>query len=302
MNPYSGVGFFEFFAVLFQRLFSGGPMVSDEVQLAVLCASAVACGLIGPFVVLKKMSMFANALSHTTLLGVACAFLLSGVMSVPTLLMGALISALITALITELLGRVFRLSADASIGLVFSALFALGITVVTLFLRNAHLGVEAVLGHADALQMSDLTLSLSLLLFNAVFVLLFHRQLALVSFDEALARTLGFSVVLWRTTLFFVTALTCITAFRSVGVLVVLALLIGPYLTARLCFRKLGQLLFWTPVFGAAACLVAVATSRAVLSTTGVPLSTAGILAAVIGLQFTLVAIGKSLCTRRQTC
>jgi manganese/zinc/iron transport system permease protein len=300
MNPYSGVGFFEFFGLLLQRLFSGSSLVSDEIQLAVLCCSAVACGLVGPFVVLKKMSLFANALSHTTLLGVACAFLLAGTTGM--LLLGALISALLTAAITELLGRVFRLSADASIGLVFSALFALGIVVVTVWLRNAHLGVEAVMGHADALQRSDLTLALSLLGFNGVFVLVFHRQLTLVAFDENLSRTLGFSAVVWRVALFFLTALTCITAFRSVGVLVVLALLIGPYLTARLFCQRLGQLLLWTPVLGITACLIAVAASRSLLSTTGVPLSTAGILSVVIGLQFAVAATVKSLSTRRKIC
>ena len=68
MNPYSGVGFFEFFATLFQRLLGliPGKMAADEVQLAVLAASAIACGVLGPFLVLKRMTMFANSLSHTS--------------------------------------------------------------------------------------------------------------------------------------------------------------------------------------------------------------------------------------------
>ena len=105
-----------------------------------------------------------------------------------------------------------------------------------------------------------------------------------------------------RVALFFLTALTCITAFRSVGVLVVLALLIGPYLTARLFCQRLGQLLLWTPVLGITACLIAVAASRSLLSTTGVPLSTAGILSVVIGLQFAVAATLKTLSTRRKIC
>ncbi|HEY4255126.1 MAG TPA: metal ABC transporter permease, partial [Chlamydiales bacterium] len=310
MNPYSGVGFFEFFGVLFSRIGSflmgrGEALVSDEVQLGTLICSAVACGFIGPFVVLKKVSMFANSLSHTTLLGVVIAFLLvskwwgSSWADPSTLLLGALLAALATAGLSEVLGRVFRLSTDASIGLVFSSLFALGIVLVTLFLRNVHLGVEAVMGNADALQFSDLVLAAILMLFNGVLVLCFYRPLSLLAFDESFARTLGFSMPLWRLFFFFLTSLTCITAFRSVGVLVVLALLIGPYLTARFISHQLSKLLFWTPLIGVFCCLIAVAASRSSLSYFSLPLSTGGILTAVIGLVFGLTATVKTLCSRR---
>jgi manganese/zinc/iron transport system permease protein len=313
MNPYTGVGFFEFFGVLLSRVGlwitgRGESLASDEVQLGVLLCSAIACGFIGPFVVLKRISMFANSLSHTTLLGVASAFLLtagwwgSGWADPSTLLIGALIAALATAGLTELLNRVFRLSSDASIGLVFSSLFALGIVLVTLFLKNVHLGVEAVMGNCDALQSSDLILALALMVLNGSLVACFYRPLSLLAFDEPFAKTLGFRMPLWRIFFFFLTALTCITAFRSVGVLVVLALLIGPYLTARLFCRKLPKLLFWTPLIGALSCLVAVAASRAFLSDFSLPLSTGGILAVVIGTIFGLTASAKTLCMRRKIC
>ena len=152
--------------------------MTDLLQIAVLSAIAIACGLLGPFLVLKRMTLFANALSHTLLLGVALAFLITGssLFHLPNLLIGALLAALMTALFTGGLTRIFRLQEDASIGLVFTALFALGIVVVTLYTRDAHLGIEAVMGNADVLQGSDLKLALGLAGLNLAAVLLFFRQ------------------------------------------------------------------------------------------------------------------------------
>lgn len=301
MNPYSGVGFFEFFGVLFQRLFSGAlfteKWVSDEIQLATLVCSAIACGVIGPFVVLKRLAMFANSLSHTTLIGIVLAYLLLGSFSVSTLLLGALIAASLTAGLIELFTRALRLSQDASIGLVFTALFAGGITLVTLFTKHAHLSVEAVIGHPDALRTADLALAASIALMNGVVVAVCTRKLSLIAFDESCARTLGVSVGFWRLVLLALTTFTCIGAFRAVGVLVVLGLLVVPYWTVRPFAKRLTSLLWWTPSAGVLACAMSVALSRAILSAWGVALSTSGLLAVVLALFWSMSAF----CTRAKT-
>ncbi len=297
MNPYSGAHFFSFFGVLARRIWDcltghGATVASDEVQLAVLSFCALACGLLGPFLVLKRMSMFVNSLSHTTLLGIAVAFLFashwwgSGITDLTTLLLGAVIAALLTAGLTELLSRVFRLAADAAIGLVFTTLFAIGVILVSVFTRDAHLGTEAVTGNCDALQLSDLRFSASIAFINLVFVIVLYRPLMLLSFDEPLLRALGFSAPLWRICLFFLTALTVISSFRAVGVLVVLALLLGPYLTMRLFCHRLNRLILWTPLCGIGITVVSVALSRSLLSEAGIALSTGGILALVTASVF----------------
>ena len=311
-NPYSGAGFFEFFAILAQRLwlFMAGQaesMASDEVQLAVLACCAIACGLVGPFLVLKRMSMFANSLAHTSLSGIVIAFLIAsalpgdqGRFDLSILLLGAGLSALLTAGLTEGLGRLFRLTEDASIGLVFTSLFAVGVTLVTLFTRDVHLSIEAVLGNPDALQISDLRFSGGIALLNLAAVLALYPRLLLSSFDESFGRTLGISALFARVVLFLLTALTCIGAFRAVGVLVVLALLVGPYLTARLFCNRMGQLLIWTPLLGLFACLAGVALSRGILSNTALPLSTSGIISTIIGLLFIAAVLTKRLNEQRE--
>lgn len=270
--------------------------MTDIIQMAVLSAIAISCGLVGPFLVLKRCTMFANSLSHTILLGVALAFLITGsLFSLPSLLIGAFLAALMTAFFTGVLVRLFRLQEDASIGLVFTALFALGITVVTLFTRDTHLGIEAVMGNADIVQLSDLKLALSLVAINLGAILLFYKQFQLTSFDSNLAKTLRISPSIFHFLLLFLVAATCIGAFRAVGVLLVLAFLVGPFLTARLFCHRLPWILFWTPVIGIMASISGVLISRFFLTQFDLALSTGGIVATMIGLIYVLAKCLTSL-------
>ncbi len=313
MSPYWGTDFFSFFAVLFHRIwqFASGQvssMAADELQIAVLGMIAISCGLIGPFLVLKRVTMFANSLSHTILLGISAAYLLAsslwggGLFDTATLLIGAFAAALITAFFTETLVRLFRLQEDASVGLVFTALFALGITVVTLFTRDVHLGIEAVMGNADVLQAGDLKLASLLVCMNLAAVVLFYKQFQLASFDRSLAQTLGIPCGFFHFLLLFLSAATCIGAFRAVGVLLVLAFLVGPFLIARLFCHRLHWLVFWTCSIGVCIAAIGVALSRHILSTTGLALSTGGIVVVLIGLFYVLaVFVSKVKEGKRQS-
>lgn len=262
--------------------------MSDWIQIVVLSSIAIACGLIGPFLVLRRMAMFANALSHTILLGIAIAFLLTGGLffDLSNLLMGAFLAALMTAFLTGGLVHLFRLQEDASIGLVFTALFALGITVVTLFMKEAHIGIEAVMGNADILQWSDLKIALSLVGVNLLSILVWYKPFQLTSFDLNLAKTLGFRGGFYQFLLLFLAAFTCIGAFRAVGVLLVLGFLVGPYLTARLFFHRLPHLLVATSLIGVLISCAGVGISRLCLDLFELPLSTGGIISTLIGITF----------------
>lgn len=309
MNPYWGTDFFGFFSTLLQRIgqWASGSSLSlaaDELQVGVLSAIAVSCGLIGPFLVLKRVTLFANSLSHTILLGISIAYLLAsalwggGLFDLSTLMIGALAAALITAFFTELLIRLFHLQEDASVGLVFTSLFALGITIVTLFTRDAHIGIETVMGNADVLQPSDFKLAALLALMNVGAILLFYREFQLACFDKSLARTLGISCGFFHFFLLFLAAATCIGAFRTVGVLLVLAFLVGPYLIARIFCHRLFWLIIWSCAIGILASLVGVALSRHFLSQFDLALSTGGLVVCVIGLFYAL-AVCVDLCIQK---
>jgi len=296
MNPYAGQSFFGFFATLFKRAFSfltgeSLSLATDEVQLLVLIMISLSSALVGTFLVLKKRTMLANSLSHTVLLGIVGAFLITrgkGLYSasLSTLLIGALITALCTTFSTEFLHKKLRLQEDTSIGLIFTAFFALGVVLVTTLSRNSHLGIEAIMGNVDALHPSDLKQVFYLFLFNALLIFAFYRRLQLLAFDSQFARNMGISLVFFNYLLLFQTALTAIGSFRAIGAFLFLTFLVAPTLTARFFTHRLKKLIFLSGGIGILGALISVALSRHFLSVYQIPLATSGIAATVLGIFF----------------
>ncbi|NGX38947.1 MAG: Manganese transport system membrane protein MntB [Chlamydiae bacterium] len=309
MNPYTGKTFFEFFPLFFHRLFllcSGSlrfsELASDEIQVFTLGLIGIAASLVGTLLVLKKMTMLANSLSHTILLGIAIAYLFlftTASRGIPInfsiLLIASLVTGLLTTVLTQLLHQFFRLQEDASIGIVFTSLFALGIVIVTLFTRNAHIGLEVVMGNADALHLDDCKLAFAVVLCNFAVVTLFFKEWKLISFDAELATSLGFRPSLFNYLLMLVASATAISAFRAVGVLLFLAFLVGLPLTARLLSHNLRPMLFWASGIGLGCALIGVALSRHFLTAHQMPLSTAGLVVSLIGISFLIALLPRHL-------
>jgi manganese/zinc/iron transport system permease protein len=240
--------------------------------------------------------MLANSLSHTILMGIVLAFLFTRshdqgdhadhFLPLQAMLWASLAMGFITAFLTEWLHKVGRLQEDASTGLVFTSLFALGVVLVTLLTRNAHIGTEAVMGNADALHLDDLKLVYSILGVNIVLFLIFFKEFKLTTFDPSLARALGFSTLFFNYLLMAQVAATSIGAFRAVGVLLVLAFMTGPVLIARQWTHHLVYLLIGAAAFGAASSFIGVALTRHLLSLYGVALSTSGVVVCIIALLY----------------
>lgn len=274
-------------------------LAADEIQVLVLCGIAGSTALVGTFLVLRKMTMLANSLSHTILLGIVLAFLVSKQMflsdhpqaiNMPLMIAAALLTGFATTFLTELLTKVVHLQEDASMGLTFTSLFALGILLVTLFTRNAHIGAEVVMGNVDALQMDDLYFVLIIFLINGCVTLLFFKEFAITTFDPAFATAVGISPLLFGYLLMGEVSITAIGAFRAVGVLMVLAFITGPVLIARLLTQNLKILLALSILIGVVASLVGVALARHLLSAYDLALSTSGLVVAVIAVFFVATA------------
>ncbi len=312
-NPYWGADFWEFFTIFFERFFqmirgnlSTDQLVSDEIQIFVLSLIGCASALVGSFLVLKKMTMLANSLSHTVLLGIVIAYLilipfapaggenLHGI-SVQALLIASLVTAMLTTVLTQGLTHFMKLQEDASIGLVFTTLFALSIVLVTCFTRNTHIGTETIMGNVDALHLHDMKLALWIAVFDFFLVVLLFKEFKIVTFDSSLASSLGFSAAFFNYLLMVMTAATSIGAFRAVGVLLVLAFLVGPVLTARLYTHHLKRMIVLSVVIAVACSWMAVALGRHLLSVYQVPLSTSGLLVTIIGAVFfvSLIVVPK---------
>lgn len=296
MNPYSGASFFEFWAVFFSRLFSGElflGLVSDEVQLFVLCACGISTALVGTFLLLRKMTMLANALAHTLLCGIVIAFLLGqdrhelgfslSLMELFTAGMGA---AILTVILTQWICHTLKVAEDASMGLVFSFLFALGILLVTVFARSAHIGIEVIMGSSDALLPRDVSPVLSVMGINMVTLLLFYKEFQACSFDEHYCSHQGLKPQLFHYLLMLQVALTMMAAFRAIGAFLPLALIVGLPMSVRPFARTLPQLLMGSALLGVLLPASSIAASRAFLSQANLALSTGGLCVAFLVLFF----------------
>lgn len=321
MSPYFGKNFIEFVWLFFQRMWELcigkigiGDLATDELQIFVLSLVACSSSLVGTFLVLKKMTMLANSLSHTILLGIIVAYLIvmpfipgreahAHAISIEILLIASLVTGLITTFLTQMLTNVFKLQEDASTGLVFTTLFALGIVLVTVFTRNTHLGTEAIMGNVDALHFQDLKLIFWIALFNLATVILFFKEFKMITFDGAFANVQGFSRSSFNYLLMVLTSATVIGAFRAVGVLLVLAFLVGPVLIARLFTHRLKKLVLLSMGIGACGSLISVAIARHLLSVHHLSLSTSGLASTVLGAIYFLSLIfkGRFIRIRRLT-
>lgn len=223
------------------------------------------CGVLGTYLLLRRMSMLGDAISHAILPGLAGAFLLSGTRDLGWMLLGAGIVGLLTALGSTALSRLARIHEDASMGVVFTTLFALGVILISFTARNVDLDPSCVLYGVLELTPFDtvsilgthipratLTLGVSLVLTLALLAL-FHKEIKIVAFDPALATALGLSAGAVHFGMVSLIAGVSVVSFEAVGSVLVVAMLVVPAATAHLLTDRYTQSLTLAGLLGAAA-------------------------------------------------
>lgn len=237
---------------------------------------AASCALVGSFLVLRRMALLGDAISHSVLPGIVLAFLATGSRSSIPMLVGAGVLGVLTVFLVERLHRSGRLYEDASIGVVFPALFALGVILVSRYAWQVDLDLDCVLyGEIAYVPWDTLTLyghdlgPRALWVTGFVFlvdlglVLALYKELELTSFDPALAAALGFSPVLVHYLLMSAVSVTVVGAFESVGAILVVAMLVVPPAAAYLWTHRLSTMLGLAVAFGLVAVLAGYAGARA---------------------------------------
>lgn len=275
-----------------------------EIQ-AVAAITAVACALPGVFLVLRRHAMASDAISHSVLLGIVVAFLFVESLSSPILLVGAAATGVLTVSLVELLQRTRLVREDAAIGLVFPALFSVGVILIAQLAADVHLDTDAVLlgeiafapldrfeavgwdwGPAALVEMS------AILVLNVALIAVFYKELKLATFDSALAYALGFSPALLHYGLMALVSVTAVGAFDAVGSILVVALMVGPPAAAYLLTDRLSVMLLLAAALGAGGAIAGYWVAH------WVDASIAGSMASVIGLEFAaafLLAPGRGL-------
>ncbi|CUS05875.1 Zinc transport system membrane protein TroD [Candidatus Promineifilum breve] len=236
---------------------------ATEIQLIAVIV-AVACALPGVFLVLRRMAMMSDAISHTVLLGIVLGFFAIGSLESPLLVLAAAGMGVITVSLVELLLRTRLVRQDAAIGLVFPALFSVAVILISRFARGVHLDVDAVLlgeltfAPLDRVDIGGVDLPRSLvvmgliLLINVVVIGLFYKELKLTTFDAGLAAALGFSPALIHYGLMVMVSVTAVGAFDAVGSVLVVALMIAPASAAYLLTDRLSRMLLYSAALAAA--------------------------------------------------
>jgi manganese/zinc/iron transport system permease protein len=271
---------------------------STLVILLVGAFVAASCALVGTFLVLRRMSLLGDAISHAVLPGIVIAFMLTGTRSSLPMLIGAGVLGLVTVALVELFNRTRRLREDASIGVVFPALFSLGVILVTRYTASVDLDLDCVLygeiafTPLDLLYVGDTSLGPRalwitgiVLLVNVVFVWLLFKELKLATFDAGLAASLGFSPVLVHYLLMGAVSLTVVGSFDAVGAILVVAMLITPPATAYLLTDRLGTMLGLSVLIGVGASSLGYGAARLI------DCSIAGAMAAAAGALFLLALL-----------
>lgn len=211
-----------------------------------------ACGLIGNYLMLRRLALVGDAISHSVLPGLVAGYLVFGSLGIGPMLLGAVLAGVLTTLLIEFIHARGRVKADAAIGVTFCSLFALGVLLINLYADKAHLDAECVLygelSHvpwAERVSWLGMEVPLPVLVMGAaallvaVLIALFYKELLLSSFDAGLAAAFGFHPRLLHYALMTLLSLVVVAAFESVGAILVIAMLILPGATAQLLSARL---------------------------------------------------------------
>jgi manganese/zinc/iron transport system permease protein len=265
------------------------------ITVAAVCNTA--CALLGCYLVLRRLSLVGDAISHAVLPGLALAFLATGRITGWPIVLGAMALGVLTVFLTEGIHKLAGVPEDASLGVVFTALFALGVILLTRLASRVDLDPGCVLyGLIEFVPLDTVSVlgvevpralgtMLPALGLTVGFVLLFWKELKITAFDPELATAMGYSAGLVHYALMALVAGVTVASFEAVGSILVVAMLIVPAATAHLLTDRLAPMLGWS---------VVVAVLSAVLGTleaTRWNTSVAGMMAVVAGWQFLLAVL-----------
>lgn len=266
---------------------------------------AVSCGILGSFLVLRKMAMVSDAISHAVLPGIVIAFLLGSDMDSVGMVIGAGLIGILTTFLIEFFHQKGKLQTDASIGVTFTWLFALGVILISYYAGDAHIDEDCVLygeiaytpldlvylSNGDILGPKAIIVLSGVLTLILLFIIVAYKEFYITTFDPAFSVSVGISSTLWHYVLMSLVSLTTVASFESVGAILVVAFLVTPAATAYLITTDLKKMILFSCTFGVVSAILGYYLAFAIDG------SIAGAMATIAGVIFGLVFI----ITRRNT-
>ena len=225
--------------------------------LVIAILTAVACSLCGVMLVVKREAFIAEGLSHAVLPGIIFAFLIFQDRSSPWLILAAGLSGLVMVWLVQLVVATRRVYVDAALGIVFSAMFSVGVLASSLRLKNVHFDAHCIIdgnlafaplnrflvGGVDLGPKAFIVMLFCLVVLTA-FLLLFFKELKLMLFDASAAKLLGYRPKVLHTVWLALVSITAVAAFETAGTILVVAMMIAPAAAANLLTNRLSAM-FW---------------------------------------------------------
>jgi len=239
-------------------------MTPEQIEI-ILIAVIVAgnCALVGSFLVLRKMAMVSDAIAHSILFGIVVMFFYTRTLASLPIIAAATLTGVLTVVMVEGLVKTRLVKEDAAIGIVFPALFSIGVILINRYAATVHLDTDVVLLGELAFAPFDrfliaghdagpraLWLAGMVGIANLTYITLFFKELKLVIFDAGLAATLGLSPLVVHYGLMSLVSVTAVSSFEAVGSILVVALMIAPPASAYLLTDRLGLMLILGPAIG----------------------------------------------------
>ena len=230
-------------------------------SLYILIITSLACAVLGVFLVLRRLSMVSDAISHSVLLGIVIGYFVTKDIGSVLLIIGASLFGVLTTVCIELLIKSKRVTEDASVGIIFPLFFSIAVILITRYARNVHLDTEMVLiGEiilAPLHRINFLGLSLPkalvqmvfVLLINTVFIAVFFRKLKISSFDPVYAGVAGIAGAGLYYVFMALVSFTAVSAFESVGAILTISFFISPAASAYLISKDLKITIFLAAVY-----------------------------------------------------
>ena len=266
-----------------------------EIQI-ILSLVAVACALPGVFLVLRKMALISDAISHSILPGIVIGFFITQDLASPLLILMATLTGVLTVVLVEYIQKTGLVKEDTAIGLVFPALFSLGVILIARNAGDVHLDVDAVLlGEVafapfdrwmyNGIDMGPKSLWMigTILSVSIIMLMMFYKELKIATFDAGLAASLGFTPIGIHYGLMTISSVTTVGAFDAIGAILVVAFMIVPAACVYLLTTNLKKMLIGSSLVGIFASITGYWVAH-VLDT-----SIAGTIATVLGLLFFVV-------------
>lgn len=267
-----------------------------EISLIAIVVS-IMCALPGIFLVLRRMSMVSDSITHTILLGIVLGFFITHNLSSPLLIIGATLMGVFTVWLTEILHKSRLVSEDSAIGIVFPLLFSIAVILITRYAGSVHLDTDSILlgelafAPFDRVSFFGFSIAKSLLtagillIINLVLLIIFYKELKLATFDPILAGLLGFVPTILHYGIMTMVSVSAVGAFEAVGSVLVVAFMVGPPVSAFLLTTDLKKMILYTIGICIATSIVGYQVAIAL------DISIAGSIASCIGILFMIILI-----------